>query len=120
MTATRPSRGDRSLPRCRSDQWQMVWTGEHGTAGQRFFLSGGVRSRGGPPCHLRAKLSLRAERDGRLLPVAGNPATRSLEGDLPGDGIREEGGSLVMGGGPLFWSFYRDEWATRPSRGRPG
>jgi hypothetical protein len=117
VSATRPSRGDRSLPRCRPDQWEMVWTGEHGTAGQRFFISGGVRSLGGPRCHLRAQLSLRAERDGRRLPVAGNPATRNLEGDLPGDGIREEGGSLVMRGGPLFWSFYWDEWCNEGLEG---
>jgi hypothetical protein len=117
VTPTRPSRGDRSLPPCRPDQWRMVWTGEHGLAGQRFFLSGGVRYLGGPPCHLRAKLSLRVERDGRPLPVPGSPATRTVEGDLPGDGIREEGGSLVMRGGPLFWSFYWDEWCNRGLQG---
>jgi hypothetical protein len=117
VTPTQPSHGNRGLPRCRPDQWRMVWTGEHGMAGQRFFLSGGVRYLGGPPCHLRAKLSLGVKRDSRPLLVSGNPATRNLEGDLPGDGIREEGGSLVMRGGPLFWSFYWDEWCNKGLEG---
>ena len=82
-------------------------------AGPRFFLSGGVRHLGGPRCHLRTTLTLRIERDGRRLPVPGNPAFRVLEGDLPGDGITSEGGSLVMRGGPLFWSFYWDEWCNK-------
>ncbi|HEX2156890.1 MAG TPA: hypothetical protein VHS79_07910 [Actinomycetes bacterium] len=117
VTPTRPSYGDRSLPPCRPGQWEMVWTGEHGFAGPRFFLSGGVRHLGGPRCHLRARLSLRVEQDGRRLPVPGNPASRVLEGDLPGDGITEEGGSLVMRGGPLFWSFYWDEWCNKGLEG---
>jgi hypothetical protein len=50
VTPTRPSRGDRRLPACRPDQWRLVWTGEQGYVGrQRFFLSGGIQSLGGPP-----------------------------------------------------------------------
>jgi hypothetical protein len=114
VTPTRPSYGDRRLPACRTGQWRLVWPGEYGFAGpQRFFLSGGVQHLGGPPCHLRARLELRVERDGRLLPLVGNPASRTVEGDLPGDGITRDGGSWVMRGGPLFWSFYWDEWCNK-------
>jgi hypothetical protein len=118
VTRTRPSHGDRSLPPCRPGQWRVIWHGEQGFAGaQRFFLSGGVQFQGGPPCHLRARLELLVERDGRRLPLPGNPATGTVEGDLPEDGITKEGGSWVMRGGPLFWSFYWDEWCNKGLEG---
>jgi len=118
VTPTRPSRGDRGRPACRPDQWQLVWPGEHGYAGsQRFFLSGGIQSLGGPPCHLRARLQLEVRRAGRRLPLAGNPAARLVEGDLPEDGIVKDGGSWVMRGGPLFWSWYWDEWCNQGVEG---
>jgi hypothetical protein len=114
VTPTRPSSGDRSLPACRPDQWRVVWPGEHGFSGaQRFFLSGGVQYLGGPRCHLRARLELRIERDGRRLPLPGNPSARTVEGDLPEDGITKDGGSWVMRGGPLFWSWYWQEWCNK-------
>lgn len=114
VTPTRPSHGDRSLPPCRADQWRMVWPGEHGFSGaQRFFLTGGVQSLGGPPCHLRARLELLIERDGRRLPLPGNPAARTVEGDLPEDAIPKKDGSWVMRGGPLFWSWYWQEWCNK-------
>jgi hypothetical protein len=117
VTPTQPSSGDRSLPPCRSDQWRVIWP-EHGFAGsQRFFLSGGVQYLGGPRCHLRARLELLIERDGRPLPLPGNPATRTVEGDLPTDGITRDGGSWVMRGGPLFWSFYWQEWCNKGLEG---
>jgi hypothetical protein len=118
VTPTRPSSGDRSLPPCRADQWRVIWPGEHGFAGaQRFFLSGGVQYLGGPRCHLRARLELLIERDGRPLPLPGNPASRIVEGDLPADGITKDGGSWVMRGGPLFWSFYWQEWCNKGLEG---
>ncbi len=118
VTPTRPSSGDRSLPPCRPDQWRLVWPGEQGFAGaQRFFLSGGVQYLGGPRCHLRARLQLLVERDGRRLPLPGNPSARMVEGDLPEDGITKDGGSWVMRGGPLFWSFYWQEWCNKGLEG---
>ena len=118
VTQTRLSRGNRSLPPCRPDQWRVIWTGEYGYVGsQRFFLSGGIQYRGGPRCHLRARMELRIERDGRRLPVPGDPAPRVVEGDLPEDGIVKEDGSWVMRGGPLFWSWYWDEWCNKGLEG---
>jgi hypothetical protein len=118
VTPTRPSHGDRGRRACRADQWRVIWHGEQGFAGaQRFFLSGGVQSLGGPPCHLRARLELLVERDGRRLPLPGNPATGTVEGDLPEDGITKDGGSWVMRGGPLFWSFYWQEWCNKGLEG---
>jgi hypothetical protein len=118
VTPTRPSRGDRRLPACRPDQWRLVGTGEQGYVGrQRFFLSGGIQSLGGPPCHLRARLALEVQRAGQRLPLDGNPAARLVEGDLPGDGMTKEDGSWVMRGGPLFWSWYWDEWCNKGLEG---
>jgi hypothetical protein len=118
VTRTRPSYGDRSRPACRPNQWRVVWPGEYGFAGaQRFFLSGGVQYLGGPRCHLRARVELLVERDGRRLPLPGNPATGTIEGDLPEDGITKDSGSWVMRGGPLFWSFIWDEWCNKGLEG---
>jgi hypothetical protein len=118
VTPTRPSHGDRSRPACRPNQWRVIWSEEYGFAGpQRLFLGGGVRYLGGGPCHLRTRLELLVERDGRQLPLPGNPATRTLEGDLPEDAITREDGSLVMRGGPLFWSFIWDEWCNKGLEG---
>jgi hypothetical protein len=118
LTPTRPSSGDRSRPACRPGQWRLVWPGEQGFAGpQRFFLSGGVQYLGGPRCHLRARLQLLVERDGRRLPLPGNPATSTAEGDLPEDGITRRDGSWVMRGGPLFWSFSWQEWCNKGLEG---
>jgi hypothetical protein len=118
VTPTRPSRGDRSLPPCRPDQWKVIWTGEHGYVGnQRLFLSGGIQHLGGPRCHLRARMELEVQRGGRRLAVPGNPAARVVEGDLPEDGIVKDDGSWVMRGGPLFWSWYWDEWCNKRLEG---
>jgi len=121
VTPTRPSSGDRGLPACRPDQWRVIWTGEQGYAGsQRFFVSGGIQRLKGPRCHLRARMELLVRRAGRTLPVPGNPAAKLVEGDLPEDGIVKESGSWVMRGGPLFWSFYWNEWCNKGLEGSTG
>jgi hypothetical protein len=118
VTPTRPSSGNRSLPACRPGQWRVIWPGEHGFAGpQRFFLSGGVQYLGGPRCHLRARLELLVQRDGQRLALVGNPSAGTVEGDLPEDGMTKDGGSWVMRGGPLFWSFSWDEWCNKGLEG---
>jgi hypothetical protein len=62
-------------------------------------------------------LELRIQRDGRRLPLPGNPSVRTVEGDLPEDGMTKDGGSWVMRGGPLFWSFSWDEWCNKGLEG---
>jgi hypothetical protein len=51
------------------------------------------------------------------LPLPGNPSAKTVEGDLPEDGITKDGGSWVMRGGPLFWSFSWDEWCNKGLEG---
>jgi hypothetical protein len=48
------------------------------------------------------------DRGGRLLPVRGNPASITVEGDLPLDGMQRFSGSWVIGG-----HFIWDEWCNR-------
>jgi hypothetical protein len=115
LRPTGPSVGDRSRPACRPDQWRLVWPEEHamGNNGQRFVLQGGVRYRQGPPCHLRLPLRLAVQdKTGRPLPVPGNPATTTVEGDLPEDGMQRRYGSRVIGGA-FMWRFAWEEWCNR-------
>jgi len=112
---TAPSTGDRGLPACRPDQWRLIWPGEYGgTSGaQAIAVQGGVQYLHGPRCHLRLTVRL-ALRDGggRLLGVDGNPASMPLEGDLPIDGLRRQGGQWAVGLTPM-WRFIWDEWCNR-------
>jgi hypothetical protein len=115
LRPTGPSVGDRSRRPCRPDQWRLIWPGEWsmGDDGQRFVLQGGVQSRKGPPCHLRLTLRLAVQdKTGRPLPVAGNPATTTVEGDLPEDGFERYAGSWVIGGA-FMWRFAWQEWCNR-------
>jgi hypothetical protein len=115
LRPTAPTVGDRSLPACRSDQWRLVWVEEWGVTDgyQGTIVQGGVRYRQGPRCHLRLTLRLAVEGEGgRPLPVRGNPATTTVEGDLPVDGIRRLSGSWVIDGA-MMWRFIWDEWCTR-------
>ena len=115
LRPTGPSVGDRSRRPCRPDQWKLIWPGEWamGDDGQRFVLQGGVQSRKGPPCHLRLTLRLAVQdKTGRPLPVEGNPATTTVEGDLPEDGFQRSAGSWVIGGA-FMWRFAWQEWCNR-------
>ena len=107
--------GDLGLPACSPDQWRLVWVEEWGVTrdSQGIVLQGGVRYRQGPRCHLRLTLRLSVEdHRGRLLPVRGNPATTTVEGDLPIDGIQRLSGSWVIDGA-LMWRFMWHEWCNR-------
>ncbi|HEV2825213.1 MAG TPA: hypothetical protein VG035_08410, partial [Actinomycetota bacterium] len=41
----------------------------------------------GPPCHLHVPVFMAVEQDGRRLPIQGNPATATIELDLPEDAL---------------------------------
>jgi hypothetical protein len=115
LRPTGPSVGDRSRPACRPDQWRLVWPEEHafGNQQQRFVHQGGVRYRTGPPCHLRLTLRLALlDGAGRRLAVAGNPATTTVEGDLPEDQMPWLHGSWAIEG-PFMWRFAWEEWCNR-------
>jgi hypothetical protein len=115
LRPTGPSVGDQSRRACRPEQWRLVWPGEYAMANgdQRFVLQGGVQYRQGPPCHLRLTLQLAVQdKDGRPLPATGNPATTTVEGDLPEDGMQRLEGSWVIGGA-FMWRFAWEEWCNR-------
>jgi hypothetical protein len=115
LRPTKPSVGDRGLPACRPDQWRLIWPEEYGGAhgSQATAIQGGVQYRQGPRCHLRLTIRMAVEdRGGRLLPVKGNPASITVEGDLPLDGMQRHSGSWVIGGA-LMWHFIWDEWCNR-------
>jgi len=115
LRPTAPTVGDRGLPACRSDQWRLVWVEEWGVTNgyQGTVIQGGVRYRQGSRCHLRLTLRMAVEGEGgRALPVRGNPATTTVEGDLPVDGIRRLSGSWVIDGA-MMWRFVWDEWCNR-------
>jgi len=72
-----------------------------------------VRYRKGSPCHLRLTLRLALlDGAGRRLPVAGNPATTTVEGDLPEDQMQWLEGSWVIDG-PFMWRFAWEEWCNQ-------
>jgi hypothetical protein len=115
LRPTGPSVGDQSRRPCRADQWRLVWPQEYafGNGQQRFVLQGGVQYRQGPPCHLRLTLRLAVQDTaGRALPVAGNPATTTVEGDLPEDGMQRREGSWVIDGA-FMWRFAWEEWCNQ-------
>jgi hypothetical protein len=115
LRPTKPSVGDRGLPACRPDQWRLIWPEEYGGAHwpQATAIQGGVQYRQGPRCHLRLTVRMAVQdRDGRRLPVRGNPASITMEGDLPLDGMQRHSGSWVIGGA-LMWHFIWDEWCNR-------
>ena len=101
-----PSTDDLGRPACRPDQWRLASPyGLGGSANpQRIFFSGIVRYRGGPACHLRLELRMTVERDGRPLPVAGSPATATVQGLLPDDDPHRLN-KLGVHSTPLMWEF---------------
>jgi hypothetical protein len=115
LTPGLPSAGDRSRPACRADQWRLYHPGgwSYGDGAQRYVLEGGIESLGGPPCHLRLELRLEVEKPaGRRLPLAGNPSTQVIEGDLPEDGhvVQENVTSELVT--PLAWRWGWQEWCN--------
>jgi hypothetical protein len=115
LRPTQPSVGDRGLPVCRPNQWRLIWPEEYGGAhgSQATAIQGGVQYRRGPRCHLRVTVRMAVEDSGgRLLPVKGNPASITVEGDLPLDGMQRFSGSWVIGGA-MMWHFIWDEWCNR-------
>jgi hypothetical protein len=115
LRPTGPSVGDRGRRACRPDQWRLVWPEEYsmGDNGQRLVLQGGVQYRQGPPCHLRLTLRLAVrDKTGRPLPVRGNPATTTVEGDLPEDGMKKFAGSWAIDGA-FMWRFAWEDWCNR-------
>jgi len=113
-----PSTDDLGRPACRPDQWRLA--SAYGLGGlanpQRIFFSGIVRYRSGPACHLRLELRMTVERDGRPLPVAGSPATATVQGLLPDDDPRRLN-KLGVHSTPLMWEFGVDEWCNRDLAG---
>jgi hypothetical protein len=115
LRPTAPTVGDLRLPACRPHQWRLVWMEEWGAVdgSQGTVLQGGVRYRQGPRCHLRLTLRLALEDGGgRLLPVGGNPASTTVEGDLPVDGLQRLSGSWLIDGA-MMWRFMWHEWCNR-------
>jgi hypothetical protein len=109
-----PSSGDRTRPACRADQWRLFHPGgrQYGDLAQRYVLEGGVRFLGGQPCHLRLALRLEVlSKDGRRLPLPGNPSTTTVEGDLPEDD--QGSGSSSLAPSPLNWYWGWQEWCNR-------
>jgi hypothetical protein len=115
LRPTAPTVGDRRLPVCRPGQWRLIWVEEYGVTDgfHATVIQGGVRYRQGPRCHLRLTVRLAVEGDGgRLLPFRGNPATTTVEGDLPVDGIRRLSGSWIIDGA-MMWRFVWEEWCNQ-------
>jgi hypothetical protein len=115
LRPTAPSTGDRTLPACRPGQWRLVWPEEYAGArgDQGTAIQGGVQYLEGPRCHLQLTVRMAVEDGaGRLLAVGGNPASTTLEADLPVDGMQRHSGSWVIGGA-LMWRFIWDEWCNR-------
>jgi hypothetical protein len=126
VTPGPPSSGDRSRPACRPGQWRLFHPGgwSYGDRAQRYVLEGGVESLGGPPCHLRLdlRLDMRLEVEkpaGRRLPLAGNPSTTVVEGDLPDDAQVASPNSSSFRPTPLAWHWAWQEWCTRACPRRP-
>jgi hypothetical protein len=97
---------------CRPEQWRLDPSqGFSGRGTQRISMYGTVRYRTGPACALRLTIQMTVERDGRPLPVAGNPATATVQGLLPEDD-QHRLNRLGVHSTPLMWQFTVDEWCN--------
>jgi hypothetical protein len=116
VTPLTPSSGDPTRPTCGPEQWRLFHPGgwSYGDDAQRYVLEGGIEYLGGAPCHLRLELRLEVEKPpGRRLPLAGNPSTTVVEGDLPEDAQKAEPSSATVRGTPLNWYWAWQEWCNR-------
>jgi hypothetical protein len=119
VTHLRPapsSTDDAGRPACRPGQWRLDPREGLSGAGQRITTSGTVRYRGGPACFLRTTVRMTVERDGRPLPIAGSPATATVQGLLPEDDQRRLNRAGVHDT-PLMWQLAVDEWCNRDLAG---
>jgi hypothetical protein len=102
---------DAGRPACRPEQWRLdPFQGLSGV-GQRISMYGTVRYRSGPACALRLTVQVTVERDGRPLPVDGNPATATVQGLLPEDD-QHRLNRLGVHSTPLMWQFTVDAWCN--------
>jgi hypothetical protein len=116
VTPGPPSSGDPGRPACRPGQWRLFHPGgwSYGDLAQRYVLEGGVEFLGGPPCHLRLDLRLEVEKPaGRRLPLAGNPSTTVVEGDLPDDAQIVSPNTNSFRPTPLAWYWAWQEWCNK-------
>jgi hypothetical protein len=97
---------DAGRPACRPERSQGLSGG-----GQRISVYGTVRYRAGPACALHLTMQVRVERDGRLLPVADNPATATVQGLLPEDD-QHRLNRVGVHSTPLMWQFTVDGWCN--------
>ena len=89
LRPTAPTVGDRARPACRAEQWKLVPPDVSVTTQGESVVAVpvGVGFRGGRPCHLRAPVAMAALQDGRPIEVRGNPASATIELDLPEDAL---------------------------------
>ena len=107
---------DAGRPACRPEQWRLDPSRGLGGGGQQISMYGTVRYRAGPPCALRLNIQVTVERGGQPLPVAGNPATATVQGLLPEDD-QHRLNRLGVHSTPLMWQFTVDGWCNRDLAG---
>ena len=110
------STDDAGRPACQPGQWRLDPSKGLSGGGRRLVTSGTVRYRGGPACFLRATVRMTVERDGRQLPVAGSPASATVQGLLPEDDQRRLN-RVGVHDTPLMWQLAVDEWCNRELAG---
>ena len=102
---------DAGRPACRPEQWRLERSQGLSGGGQRISVYGTVRYRVGPACALRLNIQVTVERDGHPLPVAGNPATATVQGLLPEDD-QHRLNRLGVHSTPLMWQFTVEAWCN--------